>query len=643
MSSGQLPTLRKATATLRQATQPTVGKDAPRATDRPPHARESSRLVLERYRLHHRLGVGAFGSVWAARDEHLDRDVAVKIVPRERIITGRFEREARAAARLSHPGIVTLFEATTDEHDAYLVSELVIGSTLEYVLRAGRLSDRDIAAIAISLCDALAHAHAHGIVHRDVKPSNILVPDRPSSSAHPAKLTDFGVAHVIGGDSLTRTGEVIGTAAYMAPEQAEGREVTAAADLYALALVTYEALTGVNPVRTGTAAMRARRLGAHMPPLRRQRRDFPHELGRGIDQALRPRPRERGQLEELRRTLAEALPGLEDVPGVVGGAWRPRHPAEEPSRDQPEWLGERWPGPADDGQGGAAAPADIDEPNARPSWQARALAGASAALICAWLVTHILTAPAAAPIAAIAAALLTFALPRVGWAVAASSIAGAALAQHHPGAALILVLAAAIPAALLPRRGAAWPLAAGAPALGVLGLAGAWPAVAARPAGAAPASGAAGAWRRAALGLTGFVWLALVSPLAGTTLYVKLPPPPHDWAASLGGTVHHVLSPIVTSGALLAAPVWAVAAVALPLLTRSRSLAVNTVMAVTWGAVTVAFTQAALTFAHPHHGAATIRTATAGALASVAAAVLPDLAKAARAGAHPAGSRPELP
>ena len=241
-------------------------------------------LALGRYRLQRRLGAGAFGTVWMARDERLERDVAVKIVPRERIVGGRFEREARAAARLSHPGIVTLYEAAIDDEGAYLVSELVRGATLDRMLEQGRLSDRDIVAIAIALCDALSHAHAQGVVHRDVKPSNILVPERPSSRANPAKLTDFGVARVIGGDSLTGTGDVVGTAAYMAPEQAEGREAGAAADLYSLALVTYEALTGVNPVRTGTAAIRARRLGAHLPPLRRQRRELPRELG-GVDRS----------------------------------------------------------------------------------------------------------------------------------------------------------------------------------------------------------------------------------------------------------------------------------------------------------------------------------------------------------------------
>src|SRR5205085_2141413 len=183
---------------------------------------------------------------------------------------------------------------------------------------AGRLSDRDIVEIAIALCEALAHAHAHGVVHRDIKPSNILVPKRPTSRAGLAKLTDFGVARVMGGDSLTRTGDVVGTAAYMAPEQAEGLQAGAPADLYALALVVYEALTGVNPVRTGTAAQRARRLGAHLPPLRRQRRDLPRELGRAIDQALRPKPRERGTIEELRAALIAAHGEVADTPGVVG-------------------------------------------------------------------------------------------------------------------------------------------------------------------------------------------------------------------------------------------------------------------------------------------------------------------------------------
>ena len=206
-------------------------------------------FILDRYALRKRLGTGAFGTVWLARDERLQRDVAVKILARELISGGRFEREARAAARLSHPGIVTLYEAAVDDEGAYLVSELVRGETLDALLAEGRLSDRDIVEIGVGLCDALAHAHESGVVHRDVKPSNVLVPRSGRSTRSPCKLTDFGVARVIDSDSLTLTGDVIGTLNYMAPEQAAGLEAGEGADLYALALVLYEALTGVNPLR----------------------------------------------------------------------------------------------------------------------------------------------------------------------------------------------------------------------------------------------------------------------------------------------------------------------------------------------------------------------------------------------------------
>ena len=152
---------------------------------------------------------------------------------------------------------MTLYEAAVDDDGAYLVSELIRGHTLDQLLAEGRLSDRDIVAIGIALCDALAHAHDQGVVHRDVKPSNVLIPSRPATAAQIAKLTDFGVARVLGGDTLTMTGDVIGTLAYMPPEQAEGLEVGPPADLYSLALVLYEALTGVNPVLL-TAGRRAR-------------------------------------------------------------------------------------------------------------------------------------------------------------------------------------------------------------------------------------------------------------------------------------------------------------------------------------------------------------------------------------------------
>ncbi|MGB9183552.1 MAG: serine/threonine-protein kinase, partial [Solirubrobacteraceae bacterium] len=404
-----------------------------RRTSSPPPAP----VVLERYRLQRRLGAGAFGTVWLARDERLERDVAVKILPRERIVGGRFEREARAAARLSHPGIVTLYEATVDDDGAYLVSELVRGRTLGALLEEGRLSDRDIIGIGIALCDALAHAHDEGVVHRDVKPSNVLVPTRPVTPAQVAKLTDFGVARLVGGDTLTMTGDVIGTLAYMAPEQAEGREAGASADLYSLALVLYEALTGINPVRITSTAQRARRLGAHLPPLRRQRHDLPRTLGSGIDFALRPHPRERGRISDLRQALVAAHEQVEDEPGVVAGPWASReHRLDEPW-GQPE-------APAHDDHREATELAE--EGQRRRAWPARGLASAGAAATAAWLTAHVL-APAPFPPAAAAllAAALILVLPRLGWLTLLVAAGAATAAQGHAGLAVLAAVALLVP------------------------------------------------------------------------------------------------------------------------------------------------------------------------------------------------------
>src|SRR5829696_8289741 len=180
--------------------------------------------VLGRYRLGARLGSGGFGTVYAAVDERLDRDVAVKAIPGG---AGgdpndeRASREALAAARLDHPGIVAVFDAGEDGEARYLISELVRGRTLDTLAAAGELSDRDVLRVGLALADALAHAHARGVIHRDVKPQNVIVPDRPRSARSAAKLTDFGVAHLAGDAPLTRTGDIVGTLAYMAPEQAD--------------------------------------------------------------------------------------------------------------------------------------------------------------------------------------------------------------------------------------------------------------------------------------------------------------------------------------------------------------------------------------------------------------------------------------
>src|SRR3954465_6786080 len=273
----------------------------------------AAELVLGRYRLGRRLGAGGFGTGYEATDERLRRPVAVKVIPSVgRVDPTRAQREALAAGRLDHPGIVAIFDAGQDAAARYLVSELVEGRTVDALSAEGALSDRDMLRIGLALCGALEHAHERGVVHRDVKPQNVLVPEAPRSAAGVAKLADFGVAHLAADEPLTRTGDVVGTLAYMAPEQAAGKRVDERCDLYSLALVLYEVLAGVNPVRAGSPAATARRVGTVMPPLRRQRKDLPEELGFAIDRALRPKPEWAGTLDDLAAELAESLPEVSD-------------------------------------------------------------------------------------------------------------------------------------------------------------------------------------------------------------------------------------------------------------------------------------------------------------------------------------------
>ena len=197
--------------------------------------------------------------------------------------------------------------------------------------------------IGLALCGALEHAHGRGVVHRDVKPQNVIVPDAPRSAAGVAKLADFGVAHLAGDDPLTRTGDVVGTLAYMAPEQASGKRIDERADLYSLALVLYEALAGVNPVRAGSPAATARRVGTVLPPLRRSRKDLPEELCAAIDTALRPKPDERGTLGELADELAESLPEVSDEGGGFVAPHRIERTSGASARGRPRARPPRWP------------------------------------------------------------------------------------------------------------------------------------------------------------------------------------------------------------------------------------------------------------------------------------------------------------
>jgi eukaryotic-like serine/threonine-protein kinase len=648
-------------------------------------------LVLDRYRLIRRLGSGAFGTVWMAHDDRLQRDVAVKILARERIVGGRFEREARAAARLAHPAIVTLYEAAVDDDGAYLVSELVRGTTLDRLLRDGRLSDRDVVQIAIVLCDALAHAHAQGVVHRDVKPSNVLVPAAAPTQAQMAKLTDFGVARVLGGEALTLTGDVVGTLAYMAPEQADGREAGAAADLYSLALVTYEALAGVNPnaVAVAPPGSRARRPGAQLPPLRRQRRDLPTELAAGIDRALRPRPTERGSLGDLKRALQRSHDLVDDEPGIVeDGRWLAglthgrrdtggqvdddhdyghdyghddddEHYDDEDLRDRADDDG-RALRDADLGGDPVAGldraagfdPAIADERQLRPSaweaaaaepfpwppWLERGLAAVAATALTAWLSSRIVTpAPAPPALAALIGGCATLLAPRLGWAAVVAALSLTAAFGHHGGAAALILLGLALPIAVLPARPAAWPLAAGAPALGLIGLAGAWPALAAR---------AGSSWRRAGLGALGWLWLLAASALSDTTLYQPLPasiPRAAVWTGSAGSAVHHVLGPLISSGVIAPAVVWAAAAALAPWTVRGRSVALDLVRVIAWSALLASSTAAAVVAVHGSDRLGGASTALVGAIVAALALLAPRTLAAWRAALRSSGPRARVP
>jgi hypothetical protein len=258
------------------------------------------------------------GTVYRAFDERLQRAVAVKEI--EHAGAERVLREAQAAARLNHPAIVTLYELGERDGHALLVSELVDGDTLDVASRRGAISDRDVAEIGTDLCDALAHAHARGVVHRDVKPQNAIV--RPfGSGGRRAKLMDFGIAALAGAAPLTATGEVVGTLAYMAPEQAEGEHAGPEADVYSLGLTLYEAWAGENPVARRTPAQTARQIGMPVSSLAELRPDLPEPLVTQIDACLDPDPRNRPSLDRLHRVLDRTALELDDecaVPAPEG-------------------------------------------------------------------------------------------------------------------------------------------------------------------------------------------------------------------------------------------------------------------------------------------------------------------------------------
>jgi serine/threonine protein kinase len=264
---------------------------------------------LGRFELIERLGVGGFGSVWKARDKELDRTVAIKI-PRAGAMTGeeqeKFFREARAAAQLRHPSIVSVHEVGRDGDSIYIVSDFVRGVTLSDWLTGQKLTCREAAELCAKIADALHHAHEQGVVHRDLKPANVMI----DGDGQP-HLMDFGLARrEVGEVTVTVDGQVLGTPAYMSPEQAQGEAHTAdrRSDVYSLGVILFQFLTGELPFR-GNARMLMHQVIHDEPPSpRKLNGNVPKDLETITLKCLEKEPTKRYQTAnvvaaELRRYL----------------------------------------------------------------------------------------------------------------------------------------------------------------------------------------------------------------------------------------------------------------------------------------------------------------------------------------------------
>jgi tRNA A-37 threonylcarbamoyl transferase component Bud32 len=285
-----------------------------------------ARVLAGRYELATLLGAGAMAQVYSAYDRELERSVAVKVL-RGQVATQpdareRFLREARAAARLHHRNVVAVFDVGEDEGDPYLVMELVEGPTLaDELRRRGTFSAPDALEVARPLLDALGAAHTQGLVHRDVKPANILLP--PDA---PLKLADFGIAKVLEADpDLTGTGQVLGTPRYLAPERISGAPATPASDVYAVGIVLYELLAGAPPFTASTPlAVAAAHQHDRVPPLSERRPDLDGGLVAVIDRALEKDPARRyPDAAEFREALSRPASGARTL--VLTGP-APRRP-----------------------------------------------------------------------------------------------------------------------------------------------------------------------------------------------------------------------------------------------------------------------------------------------------------------------------
>jgi eukaryotic-like serine/threonine-protein kinase len=281
----------------------------------------SSREIAGRYRLEHRLGSGGMSTVQLAFDERLERQVAVKLLAEhladDPAFVSRFQREAQAAARLVHPNVVQVFDSGQDESTGqyFIVMEYIEGSSGAEILRDDGWMDVDDAlSIIEQACEGLDYAHRHGVVHRDVKPGNLL-----RAREGEVKLADFGIAKATEQSSITQVGAVLGTAAYLAPEQARGEEAGPSADLYALGVVTYQLISGRLPYEANSLTELALKQQNERPaPLDTLVAAVTPELADAVAVALALHPQERySSAREMRRALHEGSLGI--APELPGG------------------------------------------------------------------------------------------------------------------------------------------------------------------------------------------------------------------------------------------------------------------------------------------------------------------------------------
>jgi serine/threonine-protein kinase len=270
-------------------------------------------LFADRYRLERRLGVGGMATVQLALDTRLERRVAVKLLAEhlasDSNFVSRFRREALAAARLVHPNIVQVFDFGSEEGTGrqYIVMEFVDGPSCAEILRElGRLEPDDAVSILTQACRGLDYAHRNGVVHRDVKPGNLL-----RSRDNAVKLADFGIAKAAEQSDITKAGSVLGTAAYLSPEQARGEPAGPASDLYALGVVSYQLLAGRLPYEAASLTDLARLQETSPPPrLDELNPDVPGPLAEAIMVALHRDPERRyADAADMEQALVDALQG----------------------------------------------------------------------------------------------------------------------------------------------------------------------------------------------------------------------------------------------------------------------------------------------------------------------------------------------